>query len=75
MTLRARLRALSMTQTELSTLTGITLSTIERYAAGPSRADRLDAPLVLIRLMDAWERCPDALAAARAEVTLDKSAG
>lgn len=74
MTLRDRLRAIGMTQTELSTLTGITLSTVERYAAGPNRADRLEAPLVLIRLMDAWERCPDALAAAREHCDQGRSA-
>lgn len=65
MTLRARLRHHGLSNRELSALTGISVSTISRYLAGPERADRLEPPLTLLQLLDAWDACPEALAAAR----------
>jgi hypothetical protein len=56
------LKRLGLTQTEAAAILGISHHALSRYVRGV-----LVTPRWLFLLLDAWERCPEALAAARAD--------
>lgn len=61
-TISPTLKRLGLTQVEAARITGISHHALSRYVRGV-----LVTPRWLGLLLDAWERCPEALAAARAK--------